>query len=285
MQDFITDWINDLGTIYSGFLGGFVTNIFTTIFLIVLIRIVYEFASMIFPGIKSLVYTVFKPFRLLHIWFHIQAAKSLNTKYGKKTHFSVLFSTGMGAGSERSLISIVSTDRFTTKDAISIARAPLYPSLIMLLALIIIGPLMQQGIFVFIHLYFLAGITLVMLPSGHDNLFIFNTILTRTTISAWYMVLPIVSFALTATIYTFKYQLLDVYPPFWWVEPFIMGLYSTWIYLIALAFVVWKTSDDGIEEQQNESKNSEDLELEKEDLDYIQQIHSQNQFQNLIDQT
>ena len=294
MQDFVMDWINDLGTIYQGFLSNFLSNFLMTIFLIFLIRIVYEIVTMIFPGIKNLVYTIFKPFRLLHIWFHIQAAKNVNTKnhknnpnQRKKVNFSVLFSTGMGSGSERSIISMASTDEFSTKDAIAIAKAPMMPALVMLLFLILIGPLMTEGLFVFIHLYFLIGITLVMLPSGHDNLFVFNTILTKTNLSAWYLIFPFIAFTLTATLYTFKYQLLDSYPPFWWIEPFVMGLYSTWIYLVLLTLVIWLTAGKEDVTPQIDSKHSSDSPkqplLDEEDMAYLRQQHTQNQLQDSWD--
>ena len=295
MQDFVTDWINDLGIVYQGFLSNFLSNLLSTIFLIFLIRIVYEFVTMIFPGIKNLVYTIFKPFRLLHIWFHIQAAKNVNSynrqsnpHQRKKVDFSVLFSTGVGSGSERSIISIASTDEFNTKDAISIAKAPLLPALVMLLFLILIGPLMKEGIFVFIHLYFLIGITLVMFPSGHDNLFVFNTILTKSNLSAWYLIFPFISFSLTATLYTFKYQLSNIYPPFWWIEPFVMGLYSTWLYLMLLAFVVWlsakKDSPTPQIETEPSSSDPKKIQLEEEDIQYLRQQHTQNQLQDFWDQ-
>ena len=295
MQDIITDTINDLGTVYSGFLSNFLSNFLTTIFLIFLIRIVYEIVTMIFPGVKNLVYTIFKPFRLLHIWFHIQAAKNVNAKHRKnnpnqrkKADFSVLFSTGMGPGSERSIISIASTDEFTTKDAIAIAKAPMLPALVMLLFLILIGPLMSEGIFVFIHFYFLIGITLVMLPSGHDNLFVFNTILTKTTLSAWYLIFPFISFSLTAMLYSFKYELLNSYPSFWWIEPLVMGLYSTWLYLILLTLVVWLTAGKEDENPQINSESSSEspkqIQLDEEDIHYLRQQHTQNQLRDNWDQ-
>ncbi len=296
MQDFVSDWITDLGTIYQGFLSNFISNLFTTIFLIFLIRIVYEIVTMIFPGIKNLVYTIFKPFRLLHIWFHIQAAKNINAKShqenpqrGKKVDFSVLFSTGMGSGSEHSIISIVSTDELTTKDAMAVAKAPLKPALVMLLSLIMIGPLMTEGIFVFVHLYFLIGVTLVMFPSGHDNLFVFNTILTKTNLSAWYLIFPFIAFSLTTMLYSFKYQLLNSYPPFWWVEPFVMGLYSTWLYLILLALVVWLTAEKDSPVPQIEStasdKDTTRISIDKKDIQYLRKQHTQNQLRDFWKQT
>ena len=292
MQDIISDLIGDLGIAYKSLLGNFLSNFLTTIFLIILIRIIYSLVSGIFPGVKNLVYTVFKPFRLLHIWFHIQAAKEVNEQYsidnpnhGKKTNFSVLFSTGVGANSEHSFISFATTDDFTTKDAIAIARAPLMPALVMLLGLILIGPLMTEGIFIFIHLYFLIGVTLVMFPSGHDNMFIFNTILTKSKLSAWYMVMPFVAFALTATIYTVKYDLLGVYPAFWWVEPFVMGLYSGWLYLVLLATVVWLNSRNEekakadqakeLKETPSEVSDSEINPLEEDDIRFLKEQQDQ----------
>ena len=290
MQDIIADFIGDIGVAYKGLLGNFLSNFLTTIFLIILIRIIYTVVSGIFPGIKNLVYTVFKPFRLLHIWFHIQAAKEVNEKYnlenpnhGKKTNFSVLFSTGVGANSEHSFISFSTTDDFSTKDAIAIARAPLMPALVLLLGLILIGPLMTEGIFIFIHLYFLIGVTLVMFPSGHDNMFIFNTILTKSKLSGWYMIMPFIAFALTATVYTVKYDLLGTYPSFWWIEPFVMGLYSAWLYLVLLATVVWLNGRN--EEKENakqttepgktpsEPSDSENNLLEKDDIRFLKEQH------------
>lgn len=288
MQDIISNFVDDIGSVYSGFLSNFISNLLGTIFLIILIRIIYELVSTIFPGIKGLVYTLFKPFRLLHIWFHIQAAKNINEKKGneknKATDFSVLFSTGMGSNSEQSLISVVSTKNFTIKDAITIAKAPLMPSLVMLIFLILIGPIMNEGIFIFIHLYFLLGITLVMLPSGHDNLFVFNTILTKVNLSAWYFIFPFISFSLTTALYTYKYQILNSYPPFWWVEPLVMGLYSSWLYLILLAGVIWFTGEKDEALTNTKSKEnypSTDLEFDEEDLEFLRNQQYQLQFREM----
>lgn len=251
MQDIIADLGIDLGSMYHGLLKTFLTNLLGTFFLIFLIRIGYELVSMIFPGIRSLVYFLFKPFRLLHVWFHIQAAKNLNEKArrenptrAKKVNVGVLFSTGMSSSSEKSTVAIASgyDADLSVKDAISIANAPLFPALLMLFFLVLIAPVMTEGLLVFIHMYFLVGITLVLFPSGQDSIFIFNTILTQSNVSAWYMVFPFISFCLTAVLYSLKYQFYGVYPPFWWIEPFVMGLYSTWLYLMLLAAVIWLTS-------------------------------------------
>ena len=289
MQDIIADFIGDIGIAYKGLLGNFLSNFLTTIFLIILIRIIYTIVSGIFPGIKNLVYTVFKPFRLLHIWFHIQAAKEVNEKYnlenpnhGKKTNFSVLFSTGVGANSEHSFISFSTTDDFSTKDAIAIARAPLMPALVLLLGLILIGPLMTEGIFIFIHLYFLIGVTLVMFPSGHDNMFIFNTILTKSKLSGWYMIMPFIAFALTATVYTVKYDLLGIYPSFWWVEPFVMGLYSAWLYLVLLATVVWLNGRN--EEKEKAKQTTEPGKTPSETLDSEKKLLEEDDIRLLKEQ-
>lgn len=293
MQDIISNWFNDIGIMYSGLLSNFVTNLFSTIFLIIAIRIGYEAITMIFPGAKNLAYAIFKPFRLLHIWFHIQAAKSVNAEAKaknpdapNKVHFSVLFSTGMGSQSERSSISMITGlgDELTVKEAVTIAKAPMNPALVMIFFSILAGPLMTEGILIFLHMYILAGVTLVMLPSGHDNLFIFNTILTRTKLSAWYMIFPFVAFALTATIYSLKYELLGVFPSFWWIEPFVMGLYSTWLYLMLLTLVIWRKSrqeDKVVETSDAKPMKMSSKKLYQPELHFLRVHQQQLQLQEL----
>ena len=79
--------------------------------------------------------------------------------------------------------------------------------------------------------------------------------------------------------------MIGYYPDFWWLEPIIMGVWSAWVYIILLSFVIYFTNinqvvdsifykKDNIEHSTNELNRLENrkaiqlLEEEKEESSY-----------------
>jgi hypothetical protein len=105
---------------------------------------------------------------------------------------------------------------------------------------------MQEFIFAVIHFYIVCGITLCLMPSKADSSLIINYIIIKTEISAWYVINIFLVFMLSASLYGLKYYYLGYYPDYWYVEPFLMGIWSSICYFILLSLVIIFTEEKKI---------------------------------------
>ncbi len=235
-------------TIFSNFS---INSILAQIQLIMIIKTVYIILSSILP-IDGIVQTIFSPFVYIHQIFHAHAAKKLNNKYRSedgRTDTPIRITTSLGSSTwtknEYSNISFFmsNTSVLTIRDVAYFANSSTVPSFVMLLAIVSVGPLMQQFVFAIIHLYILCGITLCLMPSKADSKLILNYIIVRTEISAWYVVNIFIVFIITAGTYALKYEYLGYYPNFWYVEPLLMGIWSAMCYLILLGLIIMFTEE------------------------------------------
>ncbi|MHA2366727.1 MAG: hypothetical protein ACXAC7_22430, partial [Candidatus Hodarchaeales archaeon] len=254
MADFIEEIVTDLLSGYREVMGNVFNNFTFTILWIIIIYTIYMVLGFIFPPIKNFLRNfLFRPFRLLHIWFHIQACKNLNNKtlrQGIRPKMRVRVSLSMGSykGYERTMIMLAPTDdRLTVREATRIANASFVPSIMILGVLMMLSPFMMNNLFlIIIHSYLLLGTLTVLMPSRSDNQFIINTFIIKTTISAWYFVFPLIIFAISAGLHVLKYDLMDTFPPFWWVTSIGWGLYSVFIYFNALTIIIMLTYNKDI---------------------------------------
>jgi hypothetical protein len=126
------------------------------------------------------------------------------------------------------------------------ANSSTIPSFVALLFIVSVGPLMQEFIFAEIHLYIVCWITLCLLPSKADSKLIINFIIVRTEISAWYVINIFLVFLLAASAYSLKYYYLGYYPNYWYIEPVLMGIWSSICYLILFGLVIMFTEEKRI---------------------------------------
>ena len=208
-----------------------------------------------FLPIEGLANTLFAPFSFLHQIFHAHAAKKLNNKYrddqGRPRSF-IRMNASLGNTSFRSQeysnvsFMISNESAMTIRDVSYFANASTVPSFVAILVMVSVGPLMQDFWFAVIHLYVLCGIVICLMPSKADSKLIMNYIIIRTEISAWYVVNIFLVFMLTAGTYGLKYYYLNYYPPYWIVEPILMGIWSVICYLLLFGILIMFTEEKKI---------------------------------------
>ena len=238
--------------IYSNIFSNFsLDSIIAQMQLIMLIKTIYFLLSAFLP-IEGLVNTIFSPFSYIHQIFHAHAAKKLNNKYrdesGRPRSF-IRMNASLGNASFRSKeysnvsFMISNESAMTIRDVMYFANSSTVPSFVMLLAIVSVGPLMQDFTFAIIHFYILCGIVLCLMPSKADSKLIINYILIRTEISGWYIINIFIVFILSAGTYALKYYYLGYFPPFWVVEPLLMGIWSAIAYLMLFGILVTLTEE------------------------------------------
>ena len=241
--------------VYANIFSNFtLDSILAQIQLIMLIKTLYIILSSFLP-IEGLANTLFAPFSFLHQIFHAHAAKKLNNKYrdeqGRPRSF-IRMNASLGNTSFRSQeysnvsFMISNESAMTIRDVTYFANSSTVPSFVAILVMVSVGPLMQEFWFAVIHLYILCGITICLMPSKADSKLILIYIIIRTEISAWYVVNIFLVFILTAGTYGLKYYYLNYYPPYWIVEPILMGIWSVLCYLLLFGIIIMFTEEKKI---------------------------------------
>ncbi|MFW9995857.1 MAG: hypothetical protein ACFFD4_27710 [Candidatus Odinarchaeota archaeon] len=205
MSDTFTTWLNALLApmvgAYGKLLDGFPLNFFSYILSAVLLALFMQVVFAIFPPLKALVDTIMAPFRLLHIWFHVQSARVIIEKRKKSSRqddfslaFNVLFSTGLGTNAEKPVIALSGT--CSPREAASIANAPLRGALLLLLFLTLLTPFLRTS-FVgkLIHLYLFTGIATSSFPSASDYKYTYNMLLLNSQLVFSWLLLPVAAFS------------------------------------------------------------------------------------------
>lgn len=205
MSDTFTTWLNiilgPLVDAYGTMLDGFPLNILSYLMSALLLALFMQFLFAILPPVKSIVDTIMVPFRIIHIWLHVQAARDVIKKRelsGDKTDFSLsfvsFFSTGFGTKAEQPAIAI--SGLCSPKEASRIANAPLKGALVFLLALTLLTPLLRTTfIGKIIHLYVFVGVVTSSFPSGSDYKFTYNMLLMNSQINFSWLLLPVAGFS------------------------------------------------------------------------------------------
>ena len=256
MQDInILGVLNSMVFVYSNIFSNFtLDSLLAQMQLIMLIKTVYIIITSLLP-IEGIIQPFFTPFTYLHQMFHAHAAKKLNNKYrgedGRNSGL-VRISTNLGYStwnkSEYSGMSFFFSNSsvLTTRDISYFANSSMAPSLIALVVIVSVGPLMQQFFFAIIHFYILCGITLFLMPSKADSKLIMNYIIVRTEISSWYIINIVFVFLITSSTYALKYQFLGYYPNYWYIEPILMGIWSSICYIVLLMFILMMTEEKSV---------------------------------------
>jgi len=268
---------------YSQIFSNFsINSILAQIQLIMIIKTVYFILSSFLP-IEGIVSTIFTPFSYLHEIFHAHAAKKLNNKYrseDSRAQTPIRITTSLGkstsSSSEYSNISFFMSNAsvLTIRDVSYFANSSTVPSFVMLIAIISVGPLMQQFVFAIIHFYILCGITLCLMPSKADSKLIVNYIIVKTEISAWYIVNIFLVFILAAGTYAGKYYYLGYYPAFWYVEPLLMGIWSAMCYILLLGLIIMFTEEKKFTaKKRSYYMNNEKVKIQTEEIAQDIQMH------------
>ncbi len=205
MSDTFTTWLNiilgPLVDAYGAMLDGFPLNILSYLMSALLLALFMQFLFAILPPVKSIVDTIMVPFRIIHIWLHVQAARDVIKKRdlsGNKKDFSLsfvsFFSTGFGTKAEQPAIAI--SGLCSPKEASRIANAPLKGALVFMLALTLLTPLLRTTfIGKLIHLYIFVGVVTSSFPSGSDYKFTYNMLLMNSQINFSWLLLPVAGFS------------------------------------------------------------------------------------------
>jgi len=205
LSDTFTTWLNiilgPLVDAYGTMLDGFPLNILSYLMSALLLALFMQFLFAILPPVKSIVDTIMVPFRIIHIWLHVQAARDVIKKRelsGDKKDFSLsfvsFFSTGFGTKAEQPAIAI--SGLCSPKEASRIANAPLKGALAFLLALTLLTPLLRTTfIGKIIHLYIFVGVVTSSFPSGSDYKFTYNMLLMNSQINFSWLLLPVAGFS------------------------------------------------------------------------------------------
>ena len=207
MSDAFTTWLNiilnPLVDAYGTMLAGFPLNILSYLVSAILLALFMQVLFAILPPVRAIVDTIMVPFRIIHIWLHIQTARDVIEKRklsGDKKNFSLsfvsLFSTGFGTKSEQSAIAL--NGLCSPKEASRIANAPLKGTLVLLLMLTLLTPLLRTTfIGKLIHLYIFIGVVTTSFPSGSDYKYTYNMLLMNSRINFSWLLLPVGGFSST----------------------------------------------------------------------------------------
>jgi len=192
----LTPIVNAYGQMLAGFPLNFLSYIISSILLALFMQVVFS----IFPWLKSIVESLCFPFRMIHMWLHVQQAKEVMKKQAEKDpngrsnlRFVTYFNTGFSAKTEMAGLTLSGV--CTPKEAASIANAPLKGVAVMLFVLTLLTPVLRTSfIGVLIHLYIFIGIATVSFPSASDYQYTRNMMLLNTSFTPRWTVLPVAAF-------------------------------------------------------------------------------------------
>ncbi|MFX0065316.1 MAG: hypothetical protein ACFFC7_24360 [Candidatus Hermodarchaeota archaeon] len=203
--------------------------------LLVIIYLVLQVLGFLFPVVKRLTNTLFLPFRILHIWLHLEAAKKLGLQGpdSKEDLIITRFITSVN-GDDRASMGIKAPKN--TKDAYKIAMAPTKGAVILIALSFIISPiLLIFGLIgFFIHLYILFGALTTLWSDGRDYLFVYQIAVINADLSSRYLawVIPVFGISFMSTLVTTT----DLF------QALLAGVGFTGFYLLGLLWFVARFS-------------------------------------------
>ncbi|MFW9997542.1 MAG: hypothetical protein ACFFD4_36210 [Candidatus Odinarchaeota archaeon] len=210
LSDAFTSWLNaglyPFVDAYGHLLDGFPLNFFSYIFSALLLALFMQVLFSIFPPLKSLVDAIMFPFRIVHIWLHVQEARKIIKKRQERDYnddfslaFTTLFTTGFGTKTEKPIIALSGT--CTPREASRIANAPIKGVLAFLLLLTILTPVFRISfIGKTIHLYMFIGIATTSFPSASDYKYTYNMLLLNSQVSISWLLSLLAGFSVVFAI-------------------------------------------------------------------------------------
>lgn len=203
--DLIFEGFFDFLSWYAGELSG--PDILTIISRQISYYIILQLLLILFPFIKRLLNYLFFPFRWIHVYFHITAAKQILSELENRKEQEDLDPLLDSANLRASLISgldtidenpglLLSFNRL--EHAKRVVFAPSRFALITFIAYLLVSPILLSNQVIstqlgaLIHLYFFIGIFSVLMPSINDYYFLFHTLLLEMNIPPKYFYMSII---------------------------------------------------------------------------------------------
>ncbi|MFX0090200.1 MAG: hypothetical protein ACFFBD_00450 [Candidatus Hodarchaeota archaeon] len=154
--------------------------------LLIIIYLVLQVLGILFPLVKRVITAIFLPFRVLHVWLHLQAAQKLDLQTSDPEDHLVRFLTSITSDDQTALG--IKTPK-NTRDAYRIATAPTKGAVILIGLSFVLSPilLMFGMIGFFIHLYILLGSLTTLWADGKDYLFAYQVALLNADLSPRYL--------------------------------------------------------------------------------------------------
>ncbi|MFX0065974.1 MAG: hypothetical protein ACFFC7_27730 [Candidatus Hermodarchaeota archaeon] len=203
--------------------------------LLVLIYLGLQVLNFVFPVVKRLTTLIFLPFRVLHVWFHLDAANKLDLQMPNSEERLVItrFFTSVNSD-DHTLLGIKVPNN--TQDAYRIATAPTKGAIILIGLSFLVSPilLMFGVVGFFIHLYVLLGSLTTLWTDGKDYLFVYQTAVFNADLSPRYLgwIAPIF-------VISFLSSLMTTSDPF---KAILTGIGLTVFYLLILLWMVARVS-------------------------------------------
>ncbi len=127
------------------------------------------------PPLRKLLIFLALPFRYMHVWLHVDAAKkvSMQDKTVKKKNYTSISLWTPLRGKDSVYISL---EAYSTRDALKIASAPLKGALALLLFIILSSPILARlSLFgLLLHMYLIFSCFGVAWPSIGDYSFVYQ---------------------------------------------------------------------------------------------------------------
>lgn len=251
--------------------------------------ILLQVVMFIFPLVRSFINKICFPFRWVHVYLHMDAAKTvfeevkakyeddddpddlLDTSYVRSSLIS-----GLDRPDERSIL-IYSFNRYD--NAKRIALAPGRFSLILIFAYIIVAPLMfltntiTTSYGSLIHLYFFVGIFCVMSPSGNDYYYIFHSMFVNFQIKRHWIYISVFIYMIVTIDLVWRYGdfFIAIFVATLFFVAYLIGLFITaWFGLggqIRSSKVFYVPDDYKITQQDEEIAKRVKFNFSVEDLD------------------
>jgi hypothetical protein len=217
-------------------LEGFPLNILSYIISAIMLALVMQAVFMMLPPLKSIVDSIMFPFRIIHVWLHIQEARKVieenranGTLKSDSLQFASYFATGLTMKEEKTGMALTGT--CNPREASRIASAPLKGALVLLLGLVLLTPFLRTSfIGKLIHLYIFIGIATASFPSASDYKFTYNMVLLNFSVSAPWILIPVAAFVASFIIViTFTGNIL--FAVIWGIS---LATTTTWITLTVI---------------------------------------------------
>lgn len=200
IEDLVSNWITELLNWYAQTFMIIISPemLLLQLELLVIIYLILQVLGFLFPVVKRLVNTFFLPFRILHVWLHLDAAKKLDLQTVDSEESLVI---------TRFFASVNSNDRASlgikapknTRDAYRIAIAPTKGAIILIAMSFLLSPLLLMFGVVgfFIHLYVLLGSLTTLWADAKDYLFVYQTAVLNADLSPRYLAWTVPVFAVS----------------------------------------------------------------------------------------
>lgn len=190
LEDLLGDWIINVINWYIQTFMLIVSPemLFIQLELLVIIYIVLQVLELLFPLVRRLITALFLPFRILHVWLHLQVAHQLDLQVSDPNNQLVVnqFFTSL-VGDDRLYLGIKAPKN--TKDAYRIAMAPTKGAIILVLLSFVSSPiLICFGLLgFFLHLYILFGSLTTLWADIKDYLFAYQVALMNADLNPRYL--------------------------------------------------------------------------------------------------